>query len=158
MASCMLAKRNKKFENFLESLKGQGQDELIETIHEGFIVCNEGLSKEDVGHIALDVVGLIPFVGEPADVANAIWYAVKGNYLMAALSLISVIPTIGDAVGKGSKAALYLQKAAKAGKSAQKLIKKNKTDIDKLFDKMSENEKVAPHIGGMRKALDSFVK
>ena len=61
--------------------------------------------KEDTGlkNIALDIAGLIPGIGEFADMANAIDYAKKGNYLFAAFSLISMIPELGDAVGKGGK-------------------------------------------------------
>jgi len=34
-----------KFENFLESLKGNGQDKLIESVKQGFRVCFEALSE-----------------------------------------------------------------------------------------------------------------
>jgi RHS repeat-associated protein len=68
-----------------------------------------GLSLSDIGHAALDVVGLIPVVGEVADVANGIWYAAEGNYADAALSLSSAIPLVG-----------YGATAVKAGKYAKK--------------------------------------
>lgn len=68
-----------------------------------------GLSLSDIGHAALDVVGLIPVVGEVADVANGIWYAAEGNYADAALSMSSAIPLIG-----------YGATAVKAGKYAKK--------------------------------------
>jgi len=38
---------NKKFENFLESLKGNGQDNLIESVKTGFRVCFEGQKAKD---------------------------------------------------------------------------------------------------------------
>ena len=93
------------------------------------------LTKESlagVGHLALDLVGLIPGVGEIADATNAAWYAgeaaresdpeeKKSKYLMAALSLVSVIPIVGDAVGKGGKLAVYIAKGAKALKGAGKV-------------------------------------
>jgi len=34
--------KKQKFENFLESLKGNGQDTLIESVKQGFNVCFEG--------------------------------------------------------------------------------------------------------------------
>jgi len=71
-------------------------------------------------NIALDIVGLIPGLGEPADIINALDYARKRDYLFAALSLISVIPTVGDAVGKGGKVAVYLAKFGKHGVKAAK--------------------------------------
>lgn len=64
-----------------------------------------GFSFGDVGHTALDVLGLVPVLGEPADLANAAWHAAEGNYLDAGLSLISVIPVVGDVIGKGGKLA-----------------------------------------------------
>jgi RHS repeat-associated protein len=51
----------------------------------------------DLGHAALDVAGMIPVVGAVADVANAGWYALDGDYLDAGLSLAGAIPVIGDA-------------------------------------------------------------
>ncbi|MFF3350618.1 DNRLRE domain-containing protein [Streptomyces sp. NPDC002779] len=68
-----------------------------------------GLSLSDIGHAALDVVGMVPVVGEVADVANGIWYAAEGNYADAALSLASAIPLVG-----------YGATAVKAGKYAAK--------------------------------------
>jgi|TARA_R110000787_G_scaffold190021_1_gene301552 hypothetical protein len=153
-----------------------------------------------VGHLALDVVGLIPGVGEIADATNAAWYAgeaalesdpeeKKSKYLMAALSLISVIPILGDAIGKGGKLSAYIAKGAKTVKGtgkagrvvakgmikgtkavrtatkiagpkvikAQQAITKNKHLIDKVFTKASENEKLAPHVTGMKDAISDFI-
>lgn len=36
-------RKEKKFENFLEGLKGSGQDELIETVKQGFHTCLENM-------------------------------------------------------------------------------------------------------------------
>lgn len=65
---------------------------------------------DTVGHAALDAVGFIPGFGEPADLANALWYAKKGDYFSAVLSLVSLVPEIGDVIGKGAK---YLGKSSK---------------------------------------------
>lgn len=54
-----------------------------------------GMSWSDIGHATLDVVGLVPVVGEAADVANGIWYAAEGDYVNAGLSLASAIPVAG---------------------------------------------------------------
>ncbi|MFE6588866.1 DNRLRE domain-containing protein [Streptomyces sp. NPDC057781] len=70
-----------------------------------------GMSLSDIGHAALDVVGMVPVVGEVADVANGIWYAAEGNYADAALSMASAIPLAG-----------YAASAVKAGKYAKKGI------------------------------------
>ncbi|WP_338672187.1 hypothetical protein V1460_04110 [Streptomyces sp. SCSIO 30461] len=48
-----------------------------------------------VGHTALDVAGLIPAVGEVADLANAGWYGLEGDALNASLSAAAAIPVAG---------------------------------------------------------------
>ncbi|WP_433263647.1 polymorphic toxin-type HINT domain-containing protein [Actinosynnema sp. CS-041913] len=70
-----------------------------------------GLSFSDIGHAVLDVAGMIPVVGEVADLANAAWYAAEGNYVDAALSAASAIPFAG-----------YAATAVKAGKYADKAM------------------------------------
>ena len=64
-----------------------------------------------IGHGLLDVAGLVPVVGEAADLANAAWYTAEGDYTMAALSAAAAIPFAGWAatgakgVIKGARAA-----------------------------------------------------
>ncbi|MBZ3902851.1 golvesin C-terminal-like domain-containing protein [Streptomyces griseiscabiei] len=72
-----------------------------------------GLSWSDIGHAALDVVGLIPVVGEAADLANCGWYAAEGEYVDAALSCASAIPFAGYGA-TAAKAARYGDKALDA--------------------------------------------
>ncbi|MEV5726090.1 DNRLRE domain-containing protein [Streptomyces pharetrae] len=76
-----------------------------------------GLSLSDIGHAALDVVGLVPVVGEVADVANGIWYAAEGNYVDAALSMSSAIPFAGYAA-TAVKAGRYVEKGVEAADAA----------------------------------------
>ncbi|MFD1145582.1 DNRLRE domain-containing protein [Saccharothrix hoggarensis] len=64
-----------------------------------------GMSWSDLGHLALDVVGLVPVIGEAADLANAAWYAAEGDYVNAALSAASAIPFAGYAA-TGAKLAI----------------------------------------------------
>jgi RHS repeat-associated protein len=87
-----------------------------------------GMSWSDIGHAALDVVGMVPVVGEVADVANGIWYAAEGNYVDAALSMASAIPLAGNAVA-----------AAKLAKTGKKVVE----GIDAANDarKAAENAK-----------------
>ena len=62
-------------------------------------------TASDTGHLALDVLGMVPGVGEVADGLNASWYAKKGKYGDAALSGAAMIPGAGWAAG-GTKIAL----------------------------------------------------
>ncbi len=84
----------------------------------------------------LDLAGLIPVFGEIADGTNAVIYLLRGDYVNASLSAISMIPLWGwiPAVGKiGTKAA----KLVKAGEQAEdfaKIIAKNLDYVDDAVD------------------------
>jgi hypothetical protein len=65
------------------------------------------MSPSQIGHTALDIVGMVPVVGTVANLANAGWYAAQGDWTDAAWSAAAAIPIEGDAVD-----------AAKLGKDA----------------------------------------
>jgi len=73
-----------------------------------------GMSWSDVGHLTLDVIGLVPVVGEAADLANAAWYLAEGDELNAALSAASAIPFAGYAA-TGTKLAIKGADAVRSG-------------------------------------------
>ena len=145
----------------------KGRDAQL--IWEAYTHNEDGLAT--AGHIGLDAAGLIPGIGEAADLANAAWHASKGEYLMAGLSILSMIPVLGDIIGKGGKVAGYLAKAGKVGgavskgvvkagpkiSKAQKAIRANKETIDQVLDKATESEKVGPYIPKIKQAIDTFV-
>ena len=74
----------------------------------------QGVNWTEVGHVALDLAGLIPGVGEIADGANAAWYAAEGDWANAALSAAGMIPGLGA----GVIAAKYAKKAGGAATAA----------------------------------------
>jgi len=92
---------------------------------------NKNASLSDWIHVGLDILGFIPGYGDVLDAANAGAYFYEGEYVWAALSMISVIPTIGDLIGKAGKAALwFVEKSlngatftAKYGKKAFDVLK-----------------------------------
>lgn len=49
----------------------------------------------DVGHFVLDLAGLLPLVGEVADLVNAGWYSAEGDMVNAGLSAAGAIPFVG---------------------------------------------------------------
>lgn len=57
----------------------------------------------EIAHHILDVIGLIPGPGDVADLINVFLYAKKGEYNLAAISLMCMIPAIGTAVGVAIK-------------------------------------------------------
>jgi hypothetical protein len=56
----------------------------------------ENMSPSQVGHTALDILGMVPVVGTVANLANAGWYAVDGDWKDAAWSAVAAIPIEGD--------------------------------------------------------------
>ncbi len=79
---------------------------------------------QETGHTALDVIGVIPVIGEGADFINGVWYTVEGDALNASLCYASMIPIIGDAVFKGTKVVIKgIKSAGKASDIAKGLDK-----------------------------------
>lgn len=130
---------------------------------------------EGAVNVVLDLIGLVPGVGEVADLANTVLYLKsasngenpKTNVLMAALSLVSVFPAIGDVVGKGGKIAVTLAKSGKLGKvgakaapamaKIQQTLAKNSGKINELFDALAARENALKnYVPAMKKALAQF--
>jgi hypothetical protein len=111
-----------------------------------------GWTGSDVGHLVLDVGGIVPVVGEAADVANAAWYAAEGKYLDAGLSLISIVPIVGDVIGKGGKLATRL--GPKAIKKVLQALKK--INITAYLKKFRTNPKLARHIDKITAAVKKW--
>ena len=81
--------------------------------------------------VGLDVVGLIPVVGEIADGVNGSIYLARGDKLNAALSFAAMIPVVGSAA-TGAK---YVNKGIKYGEEivdAGQTIKKPPNATDQL--------------------------
>ena len=83
------------------------------------------LSLSDVGHTLLDGAGMIPGLGAFADGANAVWYAVEGDWTNAGLSAMGAIPIAGDA----ATAARLANRATDAVRVAD-----NSTDVARSAD------------------------
>ena len=118
--------------------------------------------KKEIPHIGLDVLGLIPGYGEAADLTNAALYAKRGEYLMAALSVISMIPVVGDIVGKGGKIGVYLGKfgakgGVKAGSVLGKTLSKHMPKITKMLGSLKSNKLIGKHIDNMAGAVTKYV-
>ncbi|MCD2186656.1 DUF6531 domain-containing protein [Actinomycetospora soli] len=87
-----------------------------------------GFSWGDLGHAALDVVGLVPVVGEVADGANAAWYAAEGDYLNAGLSAAAMVPFAGWAatgIKGGLKAGEAIGGLTRAGEAVAPVVGKD---------------------------------
>ena len=91
-------------------------------------------------HTTLDVVGLIPGLGEVADGANALIYLAEGNKTDAALSTAAMIPIAGWAA-TGVKAVRNVDKAVDIAKASEKTLDIVK-DIEKGSDAMKNRVKL----------------
>lgn len=85
-------------------------------------------------HNVLDVVGLIPVVGEVCDGANALIYAAEGDMVNAALSAAAMLPVGGQA----ATAAKFAKKAATA--AAEQLGKKAAKETAQAVAKQAEKK------------------
>lgn len=84
----------------------------------------QGAGALDHVQTLLDLVGLIPGVGEVADGANALIHLARGNYADAALSAAAMIPIAGTAAtgGKFLRKGLNLADAAMDTKSTRRAL------------------------------------
>tara|TARA_Y100000310_G_scaffold86437_1_gene83310 strand:- start:8778 stop:9392 length:615 start_codon:yes stop_codon:yes gene_type:complete len=120
---------------------------------------------QDAGHLVLDALGVVmdPMGGAGAipDAINGMWYLTRGCILFAALSFLSAgLPFIGDALGKGTKLAIYFKKGASALKKLQLALSTHSVLVDKTFDTLETNkltpEKVKKAVPKMRGAIDTL--
>ncbi len=77
-------------------------------------------SKEMI-HLTLDLIGLVPVVGEVADLTNGVLYVVEGDGVNATLSVASAVPIIGWAPA-GTKIGLKVVNIATDVNSKVKLV------------------------------------
>lgn len=80
------------------------------------------LTTREGMHASLDVIGIF---FEPADLLNAVLYMTEGDWGNAGLSIVCMIPLLGDYFGKGGKGIKYALKAAEMMKlnRSRKVIK-----------------------------------
>ena len=137
---------------------------------------NENMASE-VGHIVLDIAGMVPVLGEYPDIANAAWYVIEAEkhrredngyeasfaYLFALLSVASlagaVAPIIGDLVPKGGKYAAqvlrlvgYMAKGGEQAKALRTTLQGRKAQVDAVVkmagSKDSRLKDAAPYMMG----------
>ncbi|MEK5236161.1 phage baseplate assembly protein V [Paenibacillus sp. FSL L8-0470] len=98
----------------------------------------------DVSQTVLDVAGLIPGVGEIADLANAGIYALRGDYLNASLSVGASVPFAGwgptgvKLLMKSEKFMKVANVVGKATKAVNKVADKG-ADVARAIGKIADN-------------------
>ena len=83
-----------------------------------------GWGLMDTVHTGLDVIGLIPLIGEVADAANALTYLAEGDHGNAALSAAAMVPVAGWAAtgAKSVKTGMRVADAANTGAKASRRV------------------------------------
>lgn len=107
-----------------EKIAENGANDFKDAMKEAAKVATH-ISPSEIGHAALNVAGMIPVIGAPADAINAGWYAVQGDWGNAALSAATAIPGLGDVVGVAKLGTTAL-KIGEDGVKAERLIKDGK--------------------------------
>ena len=74
----------------------------------------EPVSVADRAHGILDLIGLVPVIGEPVDGINALWYAYDGDYISSGLSAAAMVPIIGWGASGGKALSRAARATAKA--------------------------------------------
>lgn len=119
----------------------------------------------DALHTTLDVVGMIPGVGEVADGANALVYLAEGDKVSAALSAAAMLPVGGQAAtaGKwGRKGVQAVEKRAakeaaeRTAKEAAEKAAKERLEREAAERAKKEAEARAAGSGGMIKKKKSL--
>jgi hypothetical protein len=80
------------------------------------------ISKLDALQMLLDVIGLVPGFGAPADILNAIISGARGDWLGAALSLFGAVPVAGEAATAAKIAKNSEKYAAAVAKVADEVL------------------------------------
>jgi hypothetical protein len=120
-------------------------------------------------HGALDTVGFIPGLGEIADGLNGVIYLAEGHHIEAGVSLLAMIPLVGD-LGKAGKWTVKIgqeiveevvEKVVKEG--AEELIEKAiKETVEEVSEKIVKEagEELAEKIGkeALEEAAEKTVK
>jgi hypothetical protein len=111
------------------------------------VVSAQELSRLDALQMLLDVIGLVPGVGAPADILNAIISGARGDWLGAGLSVFGVVPIAGEGAT-----------AAKIAKNADRYA----AAVAKVADDMlphlpaSVRDKLKPAIDAAKRKIDEL--
>lgn len=117
------------------------------------VVTAQELSKLDALQMLLDVIGLIPGFGAPADILNAIISGARGDWLGAGLSLFGVVPVAGEAATAGKIAKNADRYAAAVAKVADEVLPHLPARVqDKLRPAIEAAKKKIDELAGKKPA------
>lgn len=161
------ARKHKALGFRTKPIKEGKKKKINHSIDEAFTLKDIALGAADV---ALGAVGFIPGLGEIANAAQVALAASQGDYLGAGLSLISMIPEVGDVVGQGGKALLWAEKNFGKGvvkaatsmlpkiKGLAKIIEEMKDEVEKILNYAEGIDTIKTYVPKIREAIQNFVR
>lgn len=96
----------------------------------------------EIGHVALDAIGTIPILGEPADFVNGVWYLAEEDYTNAAFSFGSMAVIVGDIIFKSCKGIVYVAKVGDVIVSPVVISKKVVPEFKTLLTKVDNYDEL----------------
>jgi hypothetical protein len=111
------------------------------------VVTARELSNLDALQMLLDVIGLVPGFGAPADIVNAIISGARGDWLGAGLSIIGVVPVAGEAATAAKVAKNSERYAAGVAKVADEILPHLPAPV---------RDQLQPAIDAARKKIDEL--
>lgn len=136
-----------KLANHLDSIAHIKEANYLDFLIRKFSSDDNETSAIDWLQRGLDVIGLYPGLGEPADVVNAAISAGRDDIEGAVLSIISAIPTVGDLIGKGAKVVIYGARSA----GFTETVTETAQDVLKV---MAENPEIVKQLEDILKDID----
>ncbi|MEO1763519.1 MAG: hypothetical protein AAFR83_16470 [Cyanobacteria bacterium J06629_18] len=131
-----------------ESGKEDNSEEMLEAEKE--LAAFEKELAWELSKAAVDAAGIV----DPTPISDAVGASMslaEGDLIGAGLSLISIIPYVGDALGKTAKGARAAKKIAKLRKKIITLAEKIKSlNLAKATDKAGDAAKAADKAGGIK--------
>lgn len=124
-----------------EKLIGDGANDFKDAM-KAAVTAVTHMPASEIGHTALNVAGMLPVIGAPADAINSGWYAAQGDWGNAALSAATAIPGLGDVVG-GARLGAAALKIGEDCVKAERVIKNGTeaTSTAKKAEKVLNAEK-----------------
>jgi hypothetical protein len=115
-----------EFQNKFETMSDESKKIFFELVEIFYPEAKGNINEVKWYNYVGDILGFVPGIGTPIDIANGLSYISQGDYFFGLLSMISAIDIVGDAVakpllvmGKGSKTIKAVDNAMKLAKIAK---------------------------------------
>ena len=142
-----------------EETKNERCYQIIEAEYRRIDIMHQKFNKQQVEDMMLfeSKYGSLNELWSPMDLANALLYIKEKAWFMAGLSLISMLPVLGDIIGKGGKLATMGAKGGKAGAWLAKTLSKFMPAITKGLNGLKKHPKVGAFIKEILQSIMEFV-